>query len=159
MHTATTALEVAFLALQAFIVLFLALHDWIPLGRLNNSAAKRHEDSSLHLLLTTSVAAVPAAIGLFYCARYFEEPYPHWLGMYLWIMYGLFIVGMLRSWWIPYLFIPDKQRAERYQKIFNKTHAFLPVRNGIVPDTLHVVLHLAVAVTLVSLFLRGRLHP
>ena len=34
------------LALQAFHVLFLLFHDWIPLGSLNNIAAVRAENST-----------------------------------------------------------------------------------------------------------------
>jgi hypothetical protein len=155
MHAFSEIREVTFLTLQAFIVLFLLFHDWIPLGRLNAHAAKRSEDSSLHLALTTLVAAVPAGIGLFYCARYFGRPYPDWLEMFLWIMYGLFLVGMLRAWWIPYLLVPDAARAARYQVIFADTHSFLPRRNGIVPDTLHVVLHIATVCIVLLLFVRN----
>ena len=155
MHVATLALEITILSLQAFILVFLLVHDWLPLGRLNNNAAKRTEDSLLHLAFNTLLAAVPAGIGLFYCAHSFGRPYPHWLTMFLWIMYGLFLYGMLKAWWIPYLFIPDAQRATRYQTIFADTHAFLPMRNGIVPDTLHVSLHMATVLLMVLLLLRG----
>jgi hypothetical protein len=153
-HTFNKTLDVVFLALQTAVVLFLLLHDWIPLGRLNNNAAKSREDSPLHLLTTTLVAAVPAGVGLFYCARYFSRAYPGWLDTLLWITYGLFLIGMLRAWWIPYLLIPDAKRAERYQTIFAGTHAFLPRRNGIVPDTLHVLLHVAAVCTLLLLCVR-----
>jgi hypothetical protein len=84
-HTFNRTLDLVFLALQTAIVLFLLLHDWIPLGRLNNNAAKRREDSPLHLVTTTLVAAVPAGVGLFYCARYFGRAYPGWLDTLLWI--------------------------------------------------------------------------
>ena len=30
--------------LQAFVVVFIALHDWIPLGKLNNVKAARASD-------------------------------------------------------------------------------------------------------------------
>jgi hypothetical protein len=151
------AFEVLFLALQAFIVIFLLVHDWIPLGRLNNNAAKSREDKHSSLVFSTLLAAVPSAIGLYYSAKYFLRPYPHWLTMLLSITYGLFMLGMLRAWWIPYLLSPDAERATRYQSIFADTHSFLPVRNGIVPDTLHVMLHLATVATLIALFVRDRI--
>ena len=47
---------------------------------------------------------------------------------------------MLRTWWIPYLLIDEPARADRYQAMFGRTHTFLPVRNGIRPDTLHIAL-------------------
>jgi hypothetical protein len=34
------AFEITFLALQTIVVLFLLLHDWAPLGRLNNQPQK-----------------------------------------------------------------------------------------------------------------------
>jgi hypothetical protein len=153
-HTVSNALEMVFLGLQAFNVAFLLLHDWIPLGHLNNLTAIRSQDKLARSVFVTVLPAVPAAICLFFSARYFGRSFPDWLEMWLWITYGIFLVGMLRAWWIPYLVAPDPQRAERYQTIFAGTHAFLPRRNGIVPDTLHVVFHAAVVATLLVLFVR-----
>jgi len=157
MNTFGYVCEMAFLALQMFIAVFLLLHDWVPLGRWNNRAAKLGEDSLTHLLGTTLLAAVPSGVGLFYSAAYFGRSYPHWLEMWLWITYGLFFLGLLRAWWIPYLLVPDAQRAARYQTIFANTYAFLPRRNGIVPDALHFLFHLAIVAMLFSLFFRDRL--
>lgn len=58
---------------------------------------------------------------------------------------ALVIVGVLKAWWIPHLFAPDPERAARHAVRFAGTHAFLPSRNGIRPDTLRVVFQ-AVAV-------------
>jgi hypothetical protein len=149
--------DTTFLALQTLVVAFLLFHDWIPLGRLNNLAAIRGEDTLLRSIFVTLLPAVPAAIGLFFSARHFRQSYPDWLEMLLWITYGLFIVGMLRAWWIPYLVLPDAERAARYQIIFAGTHSFLPRRNGMAPDTLHTLFHLVTLATLVALFIRDRL--
>ncbi len=67
--------------------------------------------------------------------------YPNWL---LWWLWGTCLVcayGILRAWWIPYLGTPDPERAKRYSIRFAGAHAFLPERNGIRPDTLHVAFH------------------
>jgi hypothetical protein len=149
--------EVTFLILQAMVVAFLLFHDWIPLGRLNNLAAIRSEDTLPRRLFVTLLPALPAALGLFYSARYFGRSYPDWLEMLLWITYGIFILGMLRAWWIPYLLRPDPDRAARYQIIFAGTHSFLPRRNGMAPDTLHTLFHLVTVATLVLLFVRDRM--
>jgi hypothetical protein len=150
-------LEFTFIALQAVVVAFLLLHDWVPLGRLNNLGAIRGEDTLLRSVFVTLLPAVPAAIGLFYSARYRGRPYPDWLEMLLWITYGIFLLGMLRAWWIPYLVYPDKERAARYQVIFAGTHSFLPKRNGMAPDTLHTLFHLVTVSTVFLLFLRDRI--
>jgi hypothetical protein len=36
--------------------------------------------------------------------------------------------------------------------MFGRTHTFLPVRHGIAPNTLHVLLHLATLATLILLW-------
>jgi hypothetical protein len=149
--------ETTFLALQTFVVAFLLFHDWIPLGRLNNLAAIRGQDTLLRRVFVTLLPGVPAAIGLFFSARHFGQSYPDWLEMLLWITYGVFIAGMLRAWWIPYLVVPDAARAARYQIIFAGTHSFLPRRNGMAPDTLHTLFHLVTLATLVALFIRARI--
>jgi hypothetical protein len=157
MQPISNASDITFLTLQAMVVAFLLFHDWIPLGRLNNLAAIRNEDSLLRSLFVTLLPALPAAIGLFYSARYYGRAYPDWLEMLLWITYGVFILGMLRAWWIPYLVLPDPERAARYQIIFANTHSFLPRRNGMAPDTLHTLFHVVTVATLVLLFMRDRM--
>ncbi len=151
------AFDITFLVLQTLVVLFLLFHDWVPLGRLSNRAAIRSQDSVLHSVFVTLLPGVPAAIGLLFSAKYFGQSYPHWLEMFLWITYGVFILGILRAWWIPYLILPDKERAARYQILFAGTHTFLPKRNGMAPDTLHTLFHLATLATVVALFMRDRL--
>jgi hypothetical protein len=149
--------EVVFLALQALVVVFLLFHDWISLGHFNNLAAIRSQTTFPQRLFGTLLAGLPAAVGLYFCAKFFGRPYPHWLQMELWITYGLFLLGLLQAWWIPYLFLPNQQRVERYQIIFSGTHTFLPRRNGIAPDTLHTVFHIILVTTMVTLFLRERI--
>lgn len=53
--------------------------------------------------------------------------------------------------WIPYLFRPKPERAARYQVMFGATHAFLPERNGIRLNTLHVIFHVATVALLIVL--------
>ena len=141
----------ALLALQCFHVLFLALHDWIPLGTLNDVKAVRQANPGRKLLVGTLISLTPFAIGLGASAVYFGRAYPAWLFWWLWISYGLLFVGELTAWWIPYLFHPEPERAARYQMMFGTTHAFLTARNGIRPNTLHVILHIVTLTTLVVL--------
>jgi hypothetical protein len=141
----------ALLALQTFIVLFLAFHDWIPLGTLNNLPGVRAANPGGKLITTTILSAAPYAFGLAASIFYFAPGYPEWLFWWLWISYLLLFVGQLRAWWIPYLFVPDPQRAARYHLMFGPTHTFLPRCNGICPNTLHVLLHLSTIALLIAL--------
>jgi hypothetical protein len=84
---------------------------------------------------------------------HFRRPYPDWLYGWLVVSYGLLFIGQIRAWWIPYLFRPEPERAARYQIMFGKTHSFLPSRNGMVPNTAHILLHLATAATLIVLLM------
>lgn len=131
----------AFLVCQLLVLLFIALHDWIPLGKLNNLQGIRAADTTRRLLFITTLSTLPFAIAFVASACYVRAHFPAWLLWLLWLSYGTGLYGMLRTWWLPYLFVKDPVRAERYQVRFAETHAFLPARNGIRPDTLHVSFH------------------
>jgi hypothetical protein len=156
MASTNNGFEETLLALQAFQVVFLWVHDWIPLGRLNDVSAVRSQDTLQRLVIVTAVQSVPFTIGLFFSARCLGQPYPAWLDRWLWISYEILFVGQMRAWWVPYLVHPEPQRAERFERMFGKTHSFLPKRNGMAPNTAHVLLHLSTAATLLVLCIRGR---
>lgn len=152
MTTSHTA-EMILLGLQTFHVIFLAIHDWIPIAPLNDTAAVRAVDGSRRLLITTLIQTLPFAFGLYLSLIYLGRAWPHSLHLWLWVSYSILFLGELRAWWLPYLVQPEPERAARYRILFGKTHAFLPERNGIVPNTMHVLLHLATAATLLTLLL------
>ncbi len=145
---------IVLIGLQAFQVLFLWTHDWVPLGRLNDVAAVRAQDSLRRLVVVTLVQSVPFTIGLAFSLLYVRQAFPHWLVSWLWISYGLLLIGQIQAWWIPYLIRAEPERAARYRKMFGKTHSFLPQRNGIVPNTAHILLHAATAATLIVLLVK-----
>ena len=144
------------IALQVFQVIFLWLHDWLPLGRFNDVAAVRRADPLPRLIMVTLIQSVPWTIGLVMSLRDFGQPWPRSLLSWLWVTYGILFLGQLRAWWVPYLLKPEPARAERYRTMFSSTHAFLPPRNGMVPNTAHVSLHIATLATLVMLALPVR---
>jgi hypothetical protein len=150
----------AFLLCQVYVVFFIGLHDWLPLGRLNNLAGIRAVDTKGQLLRTTVLSTLPFAVGLAGSTYYSATYFPTWLFWVLWITYGSALYGILRAWYLPYLVYRDPERAARYRERFADTHAFLPARNGIRPDTLHVTFHavvLAVIALLCVMTLSGRL--
>ena len=141
----------AFLLFQSLVVLFIAVHDWVPLGRLSNLDGVRAADSTTRLFFVTVLSTLPFAIGLAASFYYASARIPHWLTWLLWISYGFGFYGMLRAWYWPYLFGGDPARIQRYQQRFANTHAFLPTIHGIRPDTLHVLFHAALIATCVLL--------
>jgi hypothetical protein len=151
----------AFLVCQFLVVLFIALHDWISLGKLNNLQGIRAADGTRRLFFVTTLSTLPFAIAFVASAYYAKAHFPTWLRWLLWLSYGAGLYGILRAWWVPYLLVKDSVRAERYQVRFAQTHAFLPARNGIRPDTLHTGFHVvfvAAFVLLCLLSFSGRLH-
>ena len=98
---ANREIEMVLLALQAFQVLFLWVHDWIPLGRLNDVAAVRSQDTRRRLVTVTLIQSVPWTIGLCFSLLHFGRPYPDWLYDWLVISYGLLFIGQIRAWRIP----------------------------------------------------------
>jgi hypothetical protein len=89
------------LALQAFHVLFLLLHDWIPLGSLNNVAAVRAANPAGKLLIGTLISTSFFLFGFAASVIHRSGPYPHWLIWYLLISYLFLFVGELEAWWSP----------------------------------------------------------
>ena len=144
-------MQYALVICQAVVVIFLALHDWVPLGRLNNIAGLRAVDSTNRLALATALSTLPFAAVLVASTLFASVRYPNWLLWWLWGTYLACAYGILQAWWIPYLGTIDPDRARRYRIRFAGTHGFLPVRNGFRPDTLHVAFHSLVVATLVIL--------
>ena len=81
----TNARETVLLCLQAVQVVFLAIHDWVPLGRLNDVSAVRRQDTASRMVTITLIQTVPFAIGLLYSVSNFGRPYPGWLMRWLFI--------------------------------------------------------------------------
>ena len=142
---------ITLLVLQSFVVLFVSLHNWVPLGALNNVKGIRMAFPTGKLLRTTAINFTPFAIGLAATAFYFGRPSPGWVFWWLWITYGLACYGSFKAWWKPYLIRPDPALIARYQTMYAGTHSFLPKHNGIRPDTLHVLFDLVTIAILINL--------
>jgi hypothetical protein len=147
------AAEISLIVLQAVQVALLWTHDWIPLGKFNDVAAVRRQDTVTRLIAVTLIQSVPWTVGLVGSIRYWGAPYPDWLGGWLRATYAILFIGEIYAWWIPYLLRVNPDRAARYRSLFGNTHTFLPLRNGIAPNTLHVLLHASTAATLMVLAL------
>jgi len=153
---AATLIQTLLLVLQTLLVLFLWTHDWIPLGRLNDVAAVRARDSTARLITITVVQSLPFTVLLLLSIVHMGQPRPHGLTLALWIAYSILMLGELRGWWWPYLVRQEPARAARYRAMFGATHTFLPMRNGLAPNTAHVLLHSCTALTLLLLALERR---
>jgi hypothetical protein len=82
--------------LQLLQVAFLKVHDWLPLGSLNDVRAVRAQDSLRRLVIVTLIQSLPFTVILALSAVYVGRPYPSWLVTSLWVSHSILLVGQLR---------------------------------------------------------------
>ncbi|MBD8070675.1 hypothetical protein [Bacillus sp. PS06] len=127
----------------SFILLFMIVQDWIPLGSLNDVQAIREEHSFNELVTVTLINVVQIIIIMGLLITFMGKRYPIWIKLWLIIHQVCIFVGVLISWWVPYfLGYGAEQKVERYNQMFGDTHSFLPIMNGIAPNTLHFLFHI-----------------
>ncbi|WP_010277088.1 hypothetical protein [Paenibacillus senegalensis] len=146
--------EKVFAAGLMIIMLFMVTHDWIPLGGLNDLEGIRSQHTTSELVSATlfNFASILIVFGL--AMWFLGKAYPLWVRIWLVAHLGGIFAGAMAAWWIPYWFGADDNLVMRYDAMFGSTHAFLPVMNGIVPNTIHVLFHLVlVIVWLQSIYL------
>ena len=145
-------IQQALFALQTFQVLILVLHDFVPLGPLNDIRAAEAAHSRKMLLTGMLISSALPVLGWCASTNFLAEPYPSWLVWYLLGAYGFLFTGEIEAWWATYFFgYKAAERSIEYGTMYGRTWSFLPKRHGIVPNALHVMLHAATAATLVLL--------
>lgn len=133
-----------FLIIQCILLLFMALHDWVDLPPFTNLEALKKAHSLKFRLIGSLVNVGLVLIPLIITFTYLNSPLPLWSRLLFVGIYGLITFGTITAWWIPYFgggywIHGNKAGFEEYQD----THTFLPARgNNVVPNTLHVILHL-----------------
>lgn len=133
-----------------FILLFMIFHDWLPLGPFNDVEAIS-EDRSIGELVTVTLIGVVQILLFIGAVLFFRgKKYPIWIKLWLVIHQASIFTGALLDWWIPYFFgYGAEERVDRYEVMFGDTHSFLPVLNGIVPNTIHVLFHSALLMCII----------
>jgi hypothetical protein len=140
----------AAIVLQIYVVLFVALHDYAPLAPFNDVKAIQASEPKGKLFITTVLSTAPFAFGLVESFLH-AGGFPRWLMIFLWVAYAVAGYGLVRTWWAPYLVFEEPARAARYHAMHGATHAFLPLKNGLRPNTLHVTVHTAIICMLLIL--------
>lgn len=135
-----------FILHQSVLLLFMALHDWVDIPPFTNLAALKKAHSYRFRLIGSLVNAGLVLIPLIVTLLYAASPLPLWAAMLFTGIYGMVTFGAITAWWIPYFgggywIHGDREGFEEYRH----THTFLPARgDNIVPNTLHVIIHLQV---------------
>lgn len=134
----------------SLILLFMIVQDWVPLGPLNDVAAILADRTKNELIIVTLIGVVQIIVLMGLILLFVGKRYPIWAKLWLVIHPLCILVGAFVAWWIPYLSGHGAaEKVERYEKMFGNTHAFLPVMNGIVPNTLHTMFHLTLFLCIV----------
>lgn len=117
----------------------MVVQDWVPLGTLNNVQAISLNRSKSELVTVTIIGVVQILILIALILVFVGKRQPLWVKFWLIIHPTFIFAGALLDWWIPYLFgYGAEEKSTRYIEMFGNTHSFLPLRNGIVPNTLHI---------------------
>lgn len=126
----------------SFILLFMVIHDWVPLGSLNDVEAIAADRSVSELLIVTFIGVAQILLLMGFVLFFMGKKYPIWIKLWL-VIHQIFIfTGAILDWWIPYFTgYGAEERVERYTQMFGNTHSFLPEMHGIVPNTIHTLFH------------------
>ena len=138
------SLIMLFIILQSILLLFMLLHDLIKVPPFNDIDALRATDSTSWLIFSTIVNSFCVAIPLYLTLQLFFQSAFSCARLIIVCFYALLTFGTICSWWMPYILGSSASHKMHFHK-FKNTHHFLPARgNNVVPNSLHVVLHLLV---------------
>jgi hypothetical protein len=135
-----------FIQLQIVLFFFMILHDWVELRPFTDLQALKKAHSTKERLFGSFINGLLVLVPLALTIYYRSLATPLWAKILFVLIYGLITFGTVTAWWIPYFtgkyLIPgNKAGFEEYRN----THTFLPKRGqNVVPNTLHVVLHLII---------------
>jgi len=132
------------------ILVFMIVQDLVPLGSLNDLHAIANVHSINEVLITTLIGVLQILLLMGLVIIYMGKRYPVWIKLWLIIHQSSIFVGVLFAWWIPYFFgYGAEKRVEKYNQMFGNTHSFLPEMHGIVPNTLHIIFHLTLLISII----------
>jgi hypothetical protein len=134
-----------FITLQCILLFFMLFHDWIPVPPLNDIPTLRKLDSRFYRFIGSTINGVLVLIPLILTWIYSHAQTIAWpANLIIVLFYALLTIGTILSWWVPYFFGSSQKLKIAFAK-FKHTHHFLPAyKDHIVPNTLHVILHLQV---------------
>lgn len=147
-----------FIALQISLLLFIALHDWITLPPFNDIPALKTGQSFASRLQNTIINSMLVLIPLTLTIIY-APMFPLWAILTIVLFYAIGTCGTICAWWMPY-FLGCSEKYAHILRKYDNTHHFLPARGkNIVPNTLHVILHIQVWLCLlIALYLLFMLY-
>ena len=133
-----------FIVIQTILLLFMLLHDWIDIPPFTDIKALRNHHSVKELFIGTVINTVFVGIPFLLTLLYASASFPLWAAITMVCAYILLTIGTICAWWIPYICGSSQKHKADFAE-YQNTHHFLPARgDNVIPNTLHVTLHLFV---------------
>ena len=132
-----------FIVLQVILLAFMMLHDWIDFPPFTDLEALKQHHSVKDRLIVACINSVLVIIPLWItiCA---QGNFSYVQVITVFVFYLLLTIGTICAWWIPYIFGSSAAHKQGFIE-YKNTHTLLPARgDNVVPNTLHIVLHLLV---------------
>lgn len=133
-----------YIVLQIVLLFVMSLHDWIHIPPFTDiRALERHSSVAMRLINSVIFAGV-VLIPLYISRLLYDHAMTPHLAIIPVFAYGLLTIGTIASWWVPYFFGSSESFKAHFIE-YQHTHHFLPARgDNIVPNTLHVILHVLI---------------
>ncbi|NBP00365.1 MAG: hypothetical protein EBU90_09605 [Proteobacteria bacterium] len=134
---------IVFLTIQVILLLFMTFHDWVHLPPLTDIHELKKHTSKRGRFINSTIFFFLIAIPL-WLTWYYQPHFPLLVLILLVNFYGWLTLGTIFSWWVPYFFGSSEKHKSDFVE-YQNTHHFLPAHgNNVVPNTLHVMLHLQI---------------
>jgi len=132
-----------FTFLQIILLFFMLFHDWIPIPPFNDVVALKEVNGNAYRLFGSFINGVTVLVPLLITLTYYHQSHlPLSAAINIVAFYFFLTIGTILSWWVPYFFGSSQKHKNAFRK-FRNTHYFLPARaDNVIPNTLHVILHL-----------------
>lgn len=133
-----------FIFLQAVLLLFMTLHDWVHIPPFTDIRALEKYSTPMGRLINSIIFFFLIFIPLSLTYAY-QPNLPFWVVGTLTSVYGVLSLGTIVAWWIPYFFGSYSPEHKEGFAEYKNTHHFLPARgDNVIPNTFHVILHIQI---------------
>jgi len=131
-----------------------AVHDWVPLGRLNDLSPENQPPRGTRV--AASVGNIVPVVALFVIAIVWSDrPLPLGAAIFAVAYIAVFVVLMWLSWYQPYFFGASEQRERDAEREYGGTVQVLPRRGTHVrPNLMHVILHVLFIVVAIGFLVK-----
>lgn len=147
-------IEFIFTDLLIIQLAYLLFHDLVDLFPFNDIERIKSTKPRGKIILWTLVNTVPAALALFFAARYIGEYKPFLVAAYFVFYFVTTLLIIFLKWYVPYFAGASEKEISENEFLYGRTRQILPpIKNNPRPNTLHVILHALFAINTVLMIM------